>query len=149
MKCTPKSALLNDLFSLLFNGTFPRFDLRFAVFQKTGAAVFSAALFIGIWYSPAVFWRWFLDASPYNAWYNFLKVDKLAHILAGNSYRYLSLKYYVGTLISPVATFLLLGEYYMAAAGNRKNKRTVPYRPGNASYKNRRHLPVLLFTNDH
>jgi hypothetical protein len=118
------SIVLSAVYTLLFNISFlPAMVFGFLCFNKQGLRYFvpmwlfasvTTIMFVGGFY---------LDASPYNVWYRFLRVDRLLRTSTGeHSYRVLQfLSYFFHIAVMPL-TVIAVGECYAAATAGKKWK---------------------------
>jgi hypothetical protein len=118
------SYILNSLYPLLFNVSFlPALVFGLICFKKQ-----SLRYFLPVWLcSQAItiifIGSCYLDASPYNSWYRFLRIEELFWVRTGShSYRALSILSYTFDIASMTGMFVMTGECYAAATAHKKWK---------------------------
>lgn len=118
------SGLFHDLWPLVGNVTFlPGLIFGYLCFNKRGLRYFLPLWLLAYAINLCYIGSCYLEASPYNAWYKLLRIEKLAEVRTGeHTYRVLKFLYYTFSLVVPSLMFIMYSECYTAAANNKKLK---------------------------
>lgn len=118
------SVVFSTLYSLLFNTSFlPTLVFGLICFKKRGLRYFLPLWLLSYAFTMLFVGGAYLDSSPYNGWYRFLRIENLLQVRTGeHSYRVLNFFSYLFNIIGMAATVIIVGECYAAATANKKWK---------------------------
>lgn len=118
------SVVLTNLHALFFNSEFlPALVFAFICFKKQGLRYFWPVWVFAIITSLLYFGSAYLDRSPYNILFRYIRLDDLFRVPTGeNTYRVLNVLMYVAHPAMQCGTYILYATCYMAAINKRNWK---------------------------
>jgi hypothetical protein len=115
------SVVLTNLHALFFNSEFlPALVFAFICFKKQGLRYFWPVWVFATITSLLFFGSAYLDRSPYNVLFRYIRLDDLFRVPTGeNTYRVLNVLMYVAHPAMQCGTYILYATCYMAAINKR------------------------------